>query len=68
MEDELDLIAGGDGEDGDELPVLPEVIVVAHADHTSYYMPNHFNWGGGPGQFIVTILNLAMQPQYVSMS
>jgi len=49
MEDELDLIAGGDGEDGDELPVLPEVIVVAHADHTSYYMPNHFNWGGGPG-------------------
>ena len=46
MEDELDLIAGGDGEDADEIPV---VTVVGHADHTqSYYIPNLFMWGVGP--------------------
>ncbi|AXA92728.1 hypothetical protein [Massilia sp. YMA4] len=50
MEDELDLIAGGDGEDGDENPTttLPTVTVVGNRDNTkSYFMPNLFIWGGG---------------------
>ena len=49
MEDELDLIAGGDGEDGDELPTLPTIYVVAEPDRTSWYMPNFYSWGGSPG-------------------
>lgn len=50
MEDELELIAGGDGEDGDELPEpakLPEIIVKATADKTVFYIPNPAIWAVG---------------------
>lgn len=46
MEDELDLISGGDGEDADEIPT---VTVVGHSDNTkTYYMTNLAYWGVGP--------------------
>jgi hypothetical protein len=48
MEDELDFIAGGEGEDGDELSTLPEIVVIAKPDRTEWFMPNHLSWGGGP--------------------
>lgn len=42
MEDELDLVAGGDGEDADQIPDMQTVVVVGQPDKTTYYMPNLF--------------------------
>lgn len=60
MEDELDLIAGGDGEDGDENVVQnPAVIVVTGQREAtkSYYVPNTWDWGGGLAAWNTTAAN-----------